>query len=63
MILLNAIYFKGTWFEKFNEKSTKDEPFYVNGKEKIIVPTMYARKKLVYGERGVKFVEIPFKVT
>ena len=28
MVLLNAVYFKGKWYEKFDEKDTRNETFY-----------------------------------
>lgn len=30
LVLVNAIYFKGTWEEKFKEADTKDLPFRLN---------------------------------
>ncbi len=38
--ILNALYFKGEWTEKFNKKYTSDKPFYRDGKEVCQVPLM-----------------------
>lgn len=45
--LLNAIYFKGSWSEKFDKSQTKDEPFEgAAGK----VPMMHQNKEFAYTE-------------
>jgi serpin B len=50
--LLNAIYFKGTWMLKFDEKETKDETFDHAGAEKnlLTLPMMHQEKLLYYME-------------
>ncbi|XP_021764260.1 serpin-Z10-like [Chenopodium quinoa] len=40
MLLVNALYFKGTWVKKFKPEYTKDEVFYLLNGEKIQVPFM-----------------------
>lgn len=46
LILMNAIYFKGTWSEKFFEWLTKDQDFHVSKEKTIKHPMM--RKTLFY---------------
>ena len=61
-ILLNAIYFKGFWAYKFNEKSTKLKSFYNLNKNEIKVKTMSTIKKFnYYQDSDVQAVEIPYK--
>jgi serpin B len=50
--LLNAIYFKGTWMLKFDEKDTQQEIFDHAGAEKYLltVPMMHQEKDLYYME-------------
>ena len=47
--LLNAIYFKGTWAEKFDEANTKDEEF-VTGTGKKQLPIMHQEHEFNYTE-------------
>ena len=47
--LLNAIYFKGAWAEKFDKSNTKDETFKGYAKEKK-VPMMHQEHEFGYGE-------------
>ncbi|TFK12387.1 dnaJ-like protein subfamily B member 8 [Platysternon megacephalum] len=43
LVLVNAIYFKGNWAEKFKEADTKQMPFWLNKNEKKIVQMMYRK--------------------
>ena len=47
--LLNAIYFKGAWAEKFDKSDTKDEAFYTGTHVKQ-VPMMHQEHKFNYRE-------------
>lgn len=63
MILLNAIYFKGTWTKQFDPKYTQKQNFYNFGKEKnaVIVDMMYIKEKFNYYEdQYAQVIEIPF---
>ena len=64
MILLNAIYFKGTWKTEFNEKKTQKRNFYnLNDKSNvksvdlmsIVSPYLY------YGDNQVQIIDLPYK--
>lgn len=63
-LLLNAVYFKGTWTEKFNERLSKPGSFYslIKGVEQEVPCTMmYRRSKMVYGNyRNTQIVELPY---
>uniref|UniRef100_A0A1E1WWH8 Putative serpin-like protein ase inhibitor n=1 Tax=Tityus obscurus TaxID=1221240 RepID=A0A1E1WWH8_TITOB len=64
MILLNAIYFKGTWKKTFNANSTKDEPFFNNGINEISVPMMKITEVFPYAsfsDEGFHALELPYK--
>ena len=50
MILVNAVYFKGTWSKKFKKTSTEKLPFYNLGTEEIKVDTMTQTEKFPYYE-------------
>ena len=65
MVLVNAVYFKGQWKNKFNPKLTRDENFHTNKGAIKKVPTMHQKVKIMYGELpelNAKFVEIPYVV-
>ena len=48
--LLNAIYFKGAWAEKFDKGNTKDETFTTETGKKKQVPMMHQEHKFNYTE-------------
>ena len=41
LILVNAIYFKGTWHKPFKEEDTEDESFTLISGEEVLVPMMH----------------------
>ncbi|PBC25413.1 leukocyte elastase inhibitor [Apis cerana] len=64
LILINAIYFNGTWLNIFNIRDTKDRIFHVLKNQTKLVPTMYSKSKYTYGDMPTlqaKFIEIPYK--
>lgn len=50
MVLVNAIYFKGTWLYQFDKKHTKGAPFTRADGTKVDVPLMAQTATLNYGE-------------
>lgn len=63
LVLVNAIYFKGTWEKAFEAAATKPAPFTVDGGESVQVPLMHANfKELAYYKGdGFQLVRIPYK--
>ena len=59
--LMNAIYFKGTWQNKFNAKDTKLENFRGYTRDIQKVEMMHQVKKLLYAEnKDFKAVDLPY---
>lgn len=48
--LLNAIYFKGAWANKFDKENTKVERFTTTDNEEKFIPLMHQEKELNYTE-------------
>ncbi|KAL1438197.1 hypothetical protein MTO96_048281 [Rhipicephalus appendiculatus] len=46
LILLNAVYYKGTWLYEFNKLRTKPRSFYNGGVTKVLIPTMKMKSTL-----------------
>lgn len=64
LVLVNAIYFKGNWQEKFVKEATTDTPFRLNKKDTKIVKMMYQKKKLPYGyiqDLKCRVLELPYE--
>ncbi|XP_017792671.1 PREDICTED: antichymotrypsin-2-like isoform X3 [Habropoda laboriosa] len=64
LVLVNAVYFKGQWKNKFNPRLTHDMPFHINKNTVKNIPTMYRQGTYNYGEipdMNAKFIEIPYK--
>ena len=66
MILVNAVYFKGQWKEKFDPSRTYETFFMIDKQTHKKVPTMHQTvDNVLYGELPdlmAKFVEIPYLV-
>lgn len=66
MVLVNAIYFKGSWLDEFDPKLTIEDKFYVSSKKRgeeqaRPVEMMSARARYKYGEApGVQLLELPY---
>ncbi|XP_062953901.1 leukocyte elastase inhibitor-like [Cynocephalus volans] len=64
LVLVNAIYFKGSWQEKFKKKDTTNAPFRVNKKETKMVEMMYQKKQFPYGyiqDLKCRVLELPYR--
>ena len=63
LVLSNAIYFKATWLEPFEESLTEDGVFYGIGGEEIITPMMSLGSDAsfpYYQGDGLQAVELPY---
>ncbi len=61
LFLINAIYFKGSWTEAFDEKETSDDLFYLSGGGRKTVPMMGQSGMFPY-YKGADFaaVQLPY---
>ncbi|MEK7287368.1 MAG: serpin family protein [Elusimicrobiota bacterium] len=61
LVLLNAVYFKGDWSEKFDKKVTQSKAFELAGGNKKQVPMMSKRNSFSYLEESeFQAVELPY---
>nr|XP_026485753.1 alaserpin-like isoform X5 [Vanessa tameamea] len=63
-LLVNAIYFKGTWKIPFQTFATKDRDFHVTKNKVVQVPTMYNKDTYSYTESielNAQILEIPYE--
>ena len=62
LVLVNAIYFKGTWLTEFDPKKTRDAPFYTSKDENKRVPMMHTKSTVPYTHSGnASIVALPYK--
>ncbi len=52
LVLTNAIYFKGTWFDPFDADYTEDEEFHLSAKQSIKTPMMNRNGGYLYYDGG-----------
>jgi len=61
LVLVNAVYFKGTWESVFEPELTKEEPFHIWDRKDIKVPLMRQKNWYRYGEQsGAQLIEFPY---
>lgn len=61
LVLVNAIYFKGSWKSRFEKGLTKDMPFRTGSGEVVRVPTMRQVGEFAYQEfDDVQVLELPY---
>lgn len=63
LALVNAIYFKGNWMNKFDAANTKEMPFHVKSNETKPVQMMYQMKKMYYNyvpDLGLQILGLPY---
>ncbi|EPQ11382.1 Leukocyte elastase inhibitor [Myotis brandtii] len=64
LVLVNAIYFKGNWQEKFSKTATTDTPFRLNKKDTKTVKMMYQKSKFPFGyieDLKCRVLELPYQ--
>jgi serpin B len=61
LVLLDAIYFKGTWETPFDKKLTRDQPFTLRGGRAVPHPRMSRKGRMNYCENaGFQSVMLPY---
>jgi serpin B len=62
LVLCNAIYFKGDWLSKFDEKRTVDADFYISPNKTIKVPMMNQKSKFKFKDfNDFSAIELPYE--
>ena len=62
MVLVNAIYFKGTWLTPFPKEATESDSFYPGPGKHIRVPFMHLSEAFRYGENDqLQWISLPYK--
>lgn len=61
-VLLNAIYFKGTWASKFQKSNTHDAAFNLPAGKRVTVPMMYQKSDFkLLEEKDFQAVSLPYR--
>lgn len=61
MVLVNAIYFKGTWATPFPEFATQPDRFFTKPDTTVTVPFMHKRGRFSYGENDqLQLIAMPY---
>ncbi|MCR5470809.1 MAG: serpin family protein [Prevotella sp.] len=61
LLLMNAIYFKATWTDKFDKKDTKNEDFTAMDGQKKSLPMMHRKAMALYSENEMcQMLNLPY---
>lgn len=62
LVLVNTVYFKGSWLHPFSKAATAPAPFHLDGGEAVPVPTMRQTSEFPLAEGdGYRLLEMPYK--
>ncbi|CAH0699095.1 unnamed protein product [Spodoptera exigua] len=64
LVLINALYFKGTWQKQFDPQNTMNQPFHITADSSVEVPMMYREDDYLYGESSelqAQLLEMPYQ--
>jgi serpin B len=62
LVLVNAVYFKGTWLSPFKPDATKQQPFVLPNGSIVDVPLMHRQVHVHYLQgRGYQAVDLPYE--
>ena len=62
MVLVNAVYFKGTWVLRFDRTATRDEPFRLEVGGTVQAPLMHQREEVRYLKAaGYQAVDLAYR--
>jgi len=65
LVLVNTVYFRGEWREKFSRDSTRKEDFFLDNSKSVKVQMMRLSDSIEYGkfpEMDAKVIGLPYKV-
>lgn len=61
LVLVNAVYFNGSWASRFDPDQTRDADFHLSGSGETTVSMMHQRGEFRYGATGeLKLLELPY---
>ncbi|NHJ87835.1 MAG: serpin family protein [Asgard group archaeon] len=62
LLITNAIYFKDKWLKPFDEKKTKEEPFYITKEKKVLVDMMHEKQNYSFRNYpNYQILKIPYR--
>jgi serpin B len=62
LVLVNVIYFKGTWAKQFEHTATRNEPFHIAATKTVEVPMMHGGWHFRYAENGeLQMLDLPYR--
>jgi serpin B len=62
LLLVNAVYFKGTWASEFIQSATRDEPFHLEAGGKVQMKLMHQRTEVRYLQaRGFAVLDLAYR--